>query len=90
MNAPGDSLEFREGTAFRRLDRQVPGLGDAIRASYAERPAILTPVNAVLRKGEIGFMGRDFEFLLCRRGPTKVYLIGRQRSSMAWGYLRST
>jgi hypothetical protein len=75
MNAPGDSLEFSEGPGFVRMERQVPGLSEAVRELYAERPHSLKAVSDVLRRGEIRFQGQDFEFLAYRRGPTKVYLL---------------
>ena len=74
MNAPGDSLEFSEGPVFKRMERLVPGLADAIRAQYAERPHSLLAVDEFLRKGRIELDGQPYEFLLGRRGPTKVYL----------------
>jgi hypothetical protein len=74
MVAPGDSLEFSEGPAFKRHVRQVPGLGDAIRAYYAAQPRAMDSVSPRLLRGRLDHDGRCYEFLLGRRGPTKVYL----------------
>lgn len=78
MNAPGDSLEFSEGPRFTRKVRELPGLSEAIREHYAQHPTSLVAVSPKLLRGDLAHDGRRYEFLLGRRGPTKVYLFLRR------------
>lgn len=75
MVAPGMQLEFEEGPSFERTESKVPGLAEAVKKQYAEHPNKMVSCSPVLKKGELRFDGKSYEFLLYRKGPTKVFLL---------------
>lgn len=75
MTAPGDALEFNCSPSFLRAASKVEGLQAGVEKEYREKPGDMTDVGAGLKKGTVKVGSRDFEFLLIRKGPTKVGLL---------------
>ena len=75
MVAPGLQLEFEEGPSFERVGNLIPGLAAAVRERYSNHPQKMIVCSEFLKKGDLQFGETAYEFLIYRRGPTKVFLL---------------